>query len=112
MARKRRPPRPGALSDLAPLPILKKIVVLQVAYYVSAVILIVFSLLVAGKPVNADLILSWRSLRSDSTVGWTLAMVWLLNSLVRFVYPSMPLKPSLMILVSYSYSLSLCGQNW
>jgi hypothetical protein len=85
MARKRRPPRPGALSDLAPLPILKKIVLLQVAYYVSAVILIVFSLLVAGKPVNADLLLSWRSLRSDSTVGWTLGLVWLLNSLVRFV---------------------------
>jgi hypothetical protein len=85
MARKRRPPRPGALSDLAPLPILKKIVLLQIAYYVSVVVLIVFSLLVAGKPVNADLILNWRSLRSDTTVGWMLALVWLLTSLLRFV---------------------------
>jgi protein SYS1 len=64
---------------------LKKIVLLQAAYYVSAIILIVFTVLVAGKPLSLDLLLSWRTIRGDTTVGWMLALVWLLNSLVRFV---------------------------
>jgi hypothetical protein len=86
MARKRRPPRPGALADLAPLRILKKILLLQTSYYVSAIILIVFTVLVAGRPLSFDLLLSWRTIRADTTVGWMLALVWLLNSLVRLVY--------------------------
>jgi hypothetical protein len=83
MARKRRPPRPGALSEHAPLRILKKMIVLQAAYYVSAIILIVFTVLVAGKEVQLDLLFSWRTIRSDTTVGWMMAMLWVLNGLIR-----------------------------
>jgi hypothetical protein len=53
---------------------------LQLAYYACAAILIVFTALVAGKEINTDLLLSWRSLRGDTAVGWTLGLVWVLNS--------------------------------
>jgi len=84
MPRRRRPPRPGALADLSPTRILTQIVALQALYYVSAAILIVFTALVAGKEIGLDLLLSWRSLRGDTTVGWTLGLVWLLNSVIWY----------------------------
>ncbi|KAF2176329.1 hypothetical protein K469DRAFT_678666 [Zopfia rhizophila CBS 207.26] len=86
MPRRRRPPRPGALTDLSPSRILTQIVVLQLAYYACAAILIVFTALVAGKEITTDLLLSWRSLRGDTTVGWTLGLVWVLNSLACVVF--------------------------
>ena len=82
MPRRRRPPRPGALADLAPLRILTQIAILQVLYYVVAAVLILFTTLVAGKEVKLDLLLNWRSLRGDITVGWMLGLCWLLNSLI------------------------------
>jgi len=86
MPRRRRPPRPGALADLAPGRILTQIVALQAAFYICASILIIFTALVAGKEVSLDLLLSWRSLRGDTTVGWTLGLVWMLNSLICVVF--------------------------
>ncbi|KAF2827338.1 hypothetical protein CC86DRAFT_393494 [Ophiobolus disseminans] len=82
MARRRRPPRPGALADLSPTRILTQIVLLQLAYYACATVLIVFTAIVAGKEVSTDLLFNWRSLRGDTTVGWTLGLVWVLNSLI------------------------------
>jgi hypothetical protein len=82
MARRRRPPRPGALAGLSPTRILTQIVLLQLAYYACAAVLIVFTAIVAGKEVSTDLLLNWRSLRGDTTVGWTLGLVWVLNSLI------------------------------
>ena len=82
MPRRSRPPRPGALADLSPTRILSQIVLLQLAYYGCAAILIIFTALVAGKEVTIDLLFSWRSLRGDTTVGWTLGLVWVLNSLI------------------------------
>lgn len=85
MPRRRRPPRPGALADLAPLRIFTQIVILQVAYYGCAAVLILFTALVSGKEISLDLLLSWRSLRGDTTVGWTLGLVWMLNALICVV---------------------------
>lgn len=85
MARRRRPPRPGALTELPPLKILTQIVILQSIYYGIATALILFTALVAGKSFSFDLVLSWRSLRGDTTVGWMLGLVWLLNSLFGYV---------------------------
>ncbi|EEP82005.1 predicted protein [Uncinocarpus reesii 1704] len=84
--RPRKPRRAGALKDLPPLSIVKKILLLQVAYYVCATILILFAALVAGTAFSPDLILSWRSLRGDTTVGWTLSFVWLLNSFFGVIF--------------------------
>jgi hypothetical protein len=84
MPRRRRPPRPGALADLSPTRIAAQIVLLQLAYYACAAVLIVFTALVFGKEISADLLFSWRSLRGDTTVGWTLGLVWVLNSLTWY----------------------------
>lgn len=84
MPRRRRPPRPGALADLAPRRILTQIALLQLAYYATAAVLIVFTALVAGTDVSLDLLLSWRPLRGDITVGWMLGLVWMLNSLIWY----------------------------
>lgn len=84
MPRRRRPPRAGALTDLPPLKILRQIVLLQSAYYLCATVLILFTTLVAGKKFEIDLILSWRSLRGDTTVGWTLGLCWMLNSFLGY----------------------------
>jgi hypothetical protein len=85
MPRRRRPPRPGALTELPPLKILTQIVLLQTIWYAVATALILFTALVAGKHFSFDLVLSWRSLRGDTTVGWMLGLVWLLNSFIGFV---------------------------
>ncbi len=86
MPRRRRPPRPGALADAAPLRILAQIIILQAAYYVCAACLVLFTALVAGKGITLDLLLSWRTLRGDVTVGWMLGLIWMLNSLIWSVY--------------------------
>jgi len=86
MPRPRRPPRAGALTDLPPLKILTQICILQAAYYASATVLILFTALVAGKSFDLDLVLSWRSLRGDNTVGWMLGLVWMLNSLITVIF--------------------------
>jgi hypothetical protein len=85
MPRKQRLRRPGALADLQPLRILTQIVFLQIAYYVGATVLIIFTALVAGKELSFDLLLNWQVLRGDTTVGWMLGLVWMLNSLVSYV---------------------------
>jgi len=82
MPRRRRPARPGALADLAPLRILTQILVLQALYYAVAGALILFTTLVAGQQVSLDLLLSWRSVRGDVTTGWTLALCWMMDSLI------------------------------
>lgn len=82
MPRRRRPARPGALADLAPKRILAQIVILQLLYYAVAAALILFTTLVAGREVTADLLLSWRTVRSDVTTGWMLGLCWMMDSLI------------------------------
>ena len=85
---RRRPPRAGAVADYSPIKILTQIFLLQAAYYACATILIVFTSLIAGKRFGPDLVLSWRSLRGDTTVGWTLGLCWMLNSFIGYdTYP-------------------------
>ncbi|TGO33738.1 hypothetical protein BHYA_0229g00030 [Botrytis hyacinthi] len=94
MARRRRPPRAGAISELPPLKILGQIIILQVLWYVIGTALILFTALVAGRAFSFDMVLSWRSLRGDTTVGWMLGFVWMLNSFIGVI--------SLLLLVSRS----------
>ena len=79
----RRPPRPGALLELQPLRILRQILLLQVAYYICAFVLILFITLAAGKDFSLDLIFSWKTVRGDTTVGWTLGLCWMLDTAVE-----------------------------
>jgi len=82
----RRPARPGALKDLAPLRILTQIALLQLSYYLVAIILIAFISVVGTgqRPASKDFF-DWRELRGDVTKGWTLGLCWMLDSLVTYV---------------------------
>lgn len=82
MPRRRKPPRAGALKELAPLTILGQILALQLAYYAVAFGLILFVSLVAGKSFGLELVLGWESVRGNTTVGWTLGLCWMLDGLV------------------------------
>ena len=82
MARRRRPPRPGALTELPPLKIASQIFILQTIYYVCGTALILFAALVAGRPFSAELVLGWKSLRGDTTVGWMLGICWMGDSFI------------------------------
>ena len=79
MPRRRRPPRAGALSDLQPLKIAAQIAALQVLFYLTAIILFLFTALVAGVPFGLDLVLGWQRVRGDTTQGWVMGFVWLLD---------------------------------
>ncbi|KAL6870413.1 integral Golgi membrane transport protein [Trichoderma novae-zelandiae] len=79
MARRRRPPRAGALTELQPLKIAAQIATLQALYYFAALVLLLFTTLVAGMPFSFDLILTWDRVRGDTTQGWLIAFIWLLN---------------------------------
>jgi len=85
MPRRRRPPRPGALTELPPLKILSQIVLLQVVFYASGIALILFTALVAGTGFSFDLVFGWKSLRGDTTKGWMLGLVWMLNSFLGVI---------------------------
>jgi len=85
LPRRRRPPRPGALAELPPLRILSQILALQAIYYVAAVVLILFTTLVMGTSFSASLVLGWDALRGDTTTGWMLGLVWMLNAFLGYV---------------------------
>lgn len=72
--------RKGYDSTQSPLRLFKQILILQVIYYVMAVVLICFSYLVGGEKVSFKTILSWEPIRFDTTWGWTLCMLWLLDT--------------------------------
>ncbi|PTU17427.1 hypothetical protein P175DRAFT_0445645 [Aspergillus ochraceoroseus IBT 24754] len=86
MPPRRRPPPAGARTDLPPLKIVRKIFVLQAAYYVSAAALILFTTLVYGTAFSLDLVLGWDAIRGDTTLGWMLGLVWMLNSLLCVMF--------------------------
>ena len=86
--RRRKPHRAGALTELPPLKIIRSIVLLQLAYYTVATILIVFIALVLGQQFTPSLILDWRTIRGDITDGWTIGFAWLLTGFVTYVYSS------------------------
>jgi len=79
MARRRRPPRSGALAELPPLKILSQIALLQTLYYLTATTLLIFTSLVAGTPFSLDLVFGWDSVRGDTTQGWLSGFLWVLT---------------------------------
>ncbi|SMR60576.1 unnamed protein product [Zymoseptoria tritici ST99CH_1E4] len=85
MARRRRPPRPGALMDLSPVRIATQILLLQLSYYGVAIVLIVFTTFVAGEHPDPTRFFDWRQLRGDVTTGWTLGLCWMLDALITVI---------------------------
>ncbi|KAJ5808565.1 hypothetical protein N7474_009834 [Penicillium riverlandense] len=85
MPPRRRHPA-GARTDLPPLLIIRKIILLQVAWYVCATVLILFTTAVYGAPFSLDLVFGWDYLRGDTTVGWILGLVWILNCFISVIF--------------------------
>jgi protein SYS1 len=77
MARRRRPPRSGAITELPPLRILGQIAALQGIYYATALILMFFFAVAGGFKFTLDLVFGWKSARGDITQGWLIGFVWL-----------------------------------
>lgn len=82
--RRRKPPRAGALTDLPPLKIIRSILLLQLAYYAVATVLILFITLVLGQKFSPALILDWKTIRGDVTIGWTIGFAWLLTAFITY----------------------------
>jgi protein SYS1 len=92
MARPRRkPPRSGALTELPPLKILRSILVLQLWYYTTFLILAVFTSLVLGQNFSPDLVLDWKSVRGDTTLGWTVGVLCVVNGFITYAL-SLPIR--------------------
>ncbi|KIV81964.1 hypothetical protein PV11_04110 [Exophiala sideris] len=77
--RRRKPPRAGALTELPPLKIVRSILLLQLFYYAAASVLILFTTLVLGQKFSLALVLDWHSVRGDTTVGWTVGFLWVVD---------------------------------
>ncbi|ETI29522.1 hypothetical protein G647_01975 [Cladophialophora carrionii CBS 160.54] len=82
---RRKPPRSGALTELPPLKILRSILVLQLWYYTTFFIFAVFVSLVLGQEFSPDLVLDWRSVRGDNTLGWTVGFLCVVNGFVTVI---------------------------
>lgn len=82
--RRRKPPRAGALSELPPLKIIRSIVLLQLSYYATAFVLILFTSLVLGQKFTLSLIFDWNSVRGDTTIGWTVGVLWVIDGFITY----------------------------
>ncbi|KAK3385044.1 integral membrane protein S linking to the trans Golgi network-domain-containing protein [Podospora didyma] len=105
MARRRRPPRPGALTELPPLKILAQIAALQGLYYTSALVLMLFSTLVAGTSFSADLIFGWAAVRGDTTQGWLMGFIWMLDGGLLMAIAIVSLVGRSKLVLDFSLSL-------
>ncbi|CAI7597376.1 unnamed protein product [Penicillium discolor] len=82
----RRRPQARSRTELPPLKIVRKILLLQLAYYACATVLILFTTIVYGAPFSLDLVFGWDSLRGDTTIGWMLGLVWMLNCFISVIF--------------------------
>ncbi|KAI9772060.1 MAG: hypothetical protein M1840_001348 [Geoglossum simile] len=48
--------------------------------------MVLFTAVVSGKKFSLDLVFGWRTVRGDTTLGWTLGLVWLLNSVAGVIF--------------------------
>ncbi|KAH0835311.1 hypothetical protein AYO21_01533 [Fonsecaea monophora] len=83
--RRRKPPRAGALTELPPLKIVRSILLLQLSYYTTAFVLILFTTLVLGQRFSLNLIFDWNSVRGDTTVGWTVGFLWVVDGFITVI---------------------------
>ena len=69
------------------------------------------TLALLASELGLDLLLGWRTVRADTTVGWMLALVWLLTSLARYAALRILSGGGLMGVVSLPYLSSWCGRS-
>lgn len=93
---------------LAPRRLFVQIVELQAVYYALGLIMISFTLVVMGLPWHARYIFSWEEIRPDTTLGWTLAMLWLMDTFLAVLALAVIVGRSKLAL---DFALTLHGIN-
>lgn len=68
------------VDALAPARLFKQIVLMQLFYYCIGLILIAFTYVISGHDFNLYVVFSWEPVRFDTTMGWTLSLLWLLDT--------------------------------
>lgn len=68
------------VDSLAPKRLFSQILLLQIVYYLIGGVIISFYYIVSGNPFSIYVIFSWEPVRMDTTIGWTLALLWLLDT--------------------------------
>ena len=68
------------VDSLAPKRLFYQIILLQVVYYILGLIFIAFYYIVSGNPFTFEVVFSWEPVRLDTTIGWTLSLLWLLDT--------------------------------
>lgn len=64
---------------MQPLRTAAQIAIIQSLYYVVALVLVLFTALVAGMPFSFNLILGWDMVRGDTTQGWLMSFIWIFD---------------------------------
>lgn len=65
---------------LAPRQLFQQILLMQSIYYFIGFVLILFTCMVSGDPFTLATVFSWEPVRVDTTMGWTLFLLWLLDT--------------------------------
>lgn len=68
------------MDSLSPSKLFQQILLMQGVFYFIGTILISFTYIMSGQPFTFWLVFSWEPIRFDTTMGWTLAMLWLLDT--------------------------------
>lgn len=80
--------RPNAAPDLlhwwSPRKIVLQIILLQLAYTITATILMAFLVLVMGDPFQLDLVFLYERYRFDVVFGWSLAFLSIITALLTY----------------------------
>ncbi|RUS17023.1 hypothetical protein BC937DRAFT_90521 [Endogone sp. FLAS-F59071] len=103
------PPKPSTnfrLTVWDPLLIVSQIIALQALYYFSASLLTLFFLLLTGSEITLDYILNYREIRSDTVMGWTIGLAWLINSVVG-IYLLLILVQRAKLILDFSLTLHI-----
>ncbi|CAN6674442.1 protein Sys1p [Trichomonascus vanleenenianus] len=79
-SRKTRPSMYRQVDSLAPKRLLYQIMLLQVVYYVIALALVSFYYIISGLQFRVGYVFSWEEVRYDTTTGWVLTLLWLLDT--------------------------------
>ncbi|KAK9457529.1 integral membrane protein S linking to the trans Golgi network-domain-containing protein [Dipodascopsis uninucleata] len=104
----RRPRTSRVIDSLAPSRLAKQIIVLQTLYYLTAAVLLIFTCLVSGTAFSLDLLFSWKTIRIDTTIGWTICLVWLLNNVFNVLYLTLFVGRSKLV---WDFVLTIHGLN-
>lgn len=94
---------------LAPKRLFTQIVTLQLAYYLLGLVMITFAVLILGLKWEPHYIFSWVDVRADTSLGWLLALLWLMDAMFSVL--------ALVIIVGRSklatdFGLTLYGLNF